>query len=176
MKISIFYNIRKKLTLPVLRIIYFSFVYPALTYGNIVWGSCGSTLLNSLYVIQKKIIRLMTNSHRLEHSANPPPPLFKNAYLLILPNINKYSSTIYSFNCLKNARRDIFRLTEPHGHLTRLSTSPVIALPNIVTSHSRQSVRWVGSKNFNDLPQDIRSLLNLDTFKSHVKRILINRN
>ena len=125
------------MTLPVLRIIYFSFVYPALTYGNIVWGSCGSTLLNSLYVIQKKIIRLMTSSHRLEHSA----PLFKNAYLLTLPNINKYSSTIYAFNCLKNARKDIFSLTEPHGHLTRLSTSPVIALPNIVTSHSRQSVR-----------------------------------
>ena len=52
--IPIFYNIRKNLTLPVLRIIYFSFVYPALTYGIIIWGSCGSTLLTSLYVIQKR--------------------------------------------------------------------------------------------------------------------------
>ena len=148
--IPIFYNIRKILTLPVFRIIYFSFVYPSLTYGNIV----------------------MSSSNRLEHSA----PLFKNAYLLTLPDINKYSSTIYAFNCVKNARRDIFSLTKPHDHLTRLSTGPVIVLPNIVTTHSMQSVRWVGSKNFNDLPEDIRSIPNLDTFKSHVKRILINQN
>ena len=112
------------MTRPVLRIIYFSFVYPALIYGYIVWGSCGSTLLSSLYVIQKKIIRVMTSSHRLEHSA--PPPLFKNAYLLSLPDLNRYSSTIYAFNCLKNARRDIFSLTEPQCHFSRLSTSPVI--------------------------------------------------
>ena len=34
---------------------------------------------------------------------------------------------------------------------------------------------WVSNKNFNGSPQDIRSIPNLDTFKSHVERILINQ-
>ena len=66
--------------------LYFSLIYPHLTYCNIVWASTYDTYLHSIYLLQKKCVRTITHSKRLDHSA----PLFKKLKLFTIFQINTY--------------------------------------------------------------------------------------
>ena len=60
---------------------------------------------------------------------------------------------------------------------TRASNANIVSLPNIFTTHSRQSARWVGAREWNGLPDDVRHLhQSTSTFKYKVKRYLVNSN
>ena len=50
--------------------LYYSLVYPYLIYGLVAWGNTYSSSINPLYILQKKVVRLMTFSIFYEHS-NP---------------------------------------------------------------------------------------------------------
>ena len=63
-------KLRHYLDINTLRSIYYTMIYPYLTYCSIVWGSNYSTRLKSLHKIQKKIIRLMTFSKFQESIQN----------------------------------------------------------------------------------------------------------
>ena len=54
-------------------------------------------------------------------------------------------------------------------------TRNAVTLKEVILKVLTLGSKFVGSKNFNNLPQEIRSIPNLDTFTSHVKRILINK-
>ena len=64
-----------------LRLLYFSLVHPHLTYGNILWGTSHKSYIQKLFVMQKKAVRIATNSCYNEHS----PPLFQRLHI---PNLN----------------------------------------------------------------------------------------
>ena len=55
-------TIRHYVNKPTLRSLYFSFVYPHLKYGIIVWGNSNKSVLQSLQVMQNKIICIMNFS------------------------------------------------------------------------------------------------------------------
>ena len=76
--IGILTKIRRFLNQKTLRNLYFSFVYPYLTYCVEVWGNTHDTYLNPLIKLQKKCIRIITFYHYLEHT----PPLFKQLDIL----------------------------------------------------------------------------------------------
>ena len=50
----------------------------------------------------------------------------------------------------------------------------IIILPNISFTHSSQSVRWMGSTAWNELPPDIRHLQQFQVaFKYKIKKFLV---
>ena len=61
-------------------------VYPYLTYCNINWASTYPTRLRSIYIAQKKMVRLMTFSTFRETSQ----PLFKLSKIMNTYEINLY--------------------------------------------------------------------------------------
>ena len=48
-------------------------MYPFLMYGSIAWGNTYQTTIQPLYLLQKKVVRIITFSEFDEHSS----PLFK---------------------------------------------------------------------------------------------------
>ena len=52
--------------------LYYSLVYPFLTYCNVVWFSTYCSNLNCIYLLQKCLVRLITKAHYLANTA----PLF----------------------------------------------------------------------------------------------------
>ena len=74
----------------ILKTIYNTLILPHLTYGITSWGNVNSTELNRIRTLQKKSIRLITNSRYLSHTA----PLFRKLNLLTLDNI-------FQQNCCK---------------------------------------------------------------------------
>ena len=68
----------------IMRGLYYAFIYPYLSYVNIVWGSKYTTRLAPIRRLQKKIIRIITFSKFKEHTG----PLFKELSILPLHDIN----------------------------------------------------------------------------------------
>ena len=52
--IGILYKLRHLVTTKILLNIYYAIIYPFLLYGITIWGSTSNTLLNHLYILQKK--------------------------------------------------------------------------------------------------------------------------
>ena len=71
---GILFKLRSYLNTDSMISLYYSLVYPYFTYGNIVWTSTYPRHLECLVQIQKRIIRVITNSYPLAHTS----ALFKN--------------------------------------------------------------------------------------------------
>ena len=81
--LGILYKIKHILERKTLLTIYYSLFYSYLNYGILIWGGAKATILNPLYLSQKKFVRLITNSDYRAHSA----PLFKELKLLTIFDI-----------------------------------------------------------------------------------------
>jgi hypothetical protein len=77
---------RSLLPCKLLLMLYYSMIYPHLTYCNIIWGAAYAVHLQRLIVLQKRAVRIILNSHYLA----PSSALFAKLKLLKLPDINKY--------------------------------------------------------------------------------------
>lgn len=58
--------------------LYYSLIYPYLTYGLITWGNTYQSAVHRLFILQKKSIRLITYSRFDEHTS----PLFRRLDIL----------------------------------------------------------------------------------------------
>ena len=67
--IGILSKLRYYLGLDVLINLYFSFIYPFLTYSLIVWGNTYPTTTKPLFTLQKRAVRTITFSRFDEHSS-----------------------------------------------------------------------------------------------------------
>ena len=108
------------LTRGYLKTLYNSFIYPYYTYCNHVWGSACMTTLNSLVLLQKRIIRIITVSKRLSHT----DPLFRELGLLKLQDVNKFMIGKFMFRWYHNDLPNIFYdkfeyVRNVHGYGTR---------------------------------------------------------
>ena len=56
-----------------MKTLYYILLYPHLLYAIEVWGSAGISDINSLLVLQKRIIRLLSNSDTRHSDYSFPP-------------------------------------------------------------------------------------------------------
>ena len=71
--IGILNRLKTKLPKSCLLTVYYSLIYPHLTYCNIVWGGASKSMISEFVILQKRAIRIITKSHYLSHTN----PLFK---------------------------------------------------------------------------------------------------
>ena len=101
----------------ILRTLYNTLFIPHLTYGILAWGFD----LNRLYKIQKKAIRIITNSKFNAHTS----PLFKHQNLLNLDDLFSFNVIKFYFNYLHNDLPPFFQSfsittrAEIHNYNTR---------------------------------------------------------
>jgi hypothetical protein len=81
-------NLRKHVTYKYMKIAYFAFFESILRYGLIVWGN--GIGIEKVLVLQKKAIRILTNSQPLEHCK----PLFVETGILTVVNLYVYNILI----------------------------------------------------------------------------------
>ena len=82
--------------------LYHAYIFPYMTYCIEVWGCASQTQLNCLFLLQKKIIRIMNFFHYLAHTN----PLFLSMEVLPLRKIFFYKVGLimykYSLNFYQN--------------------------------------------------------------------------
>ena len=96
---------RLKFTLPlyILTNLYNTMILPYLTYCNIIWGSTASYLLQKIFLIQKRAIRIITNSTYLAHTE----PLFRKLKILNTYDLHRYFVACFMFSYSKGTLPDI---------------------------------------------------------------------
>ena len=138
-----------------LRTLHFSLVYPYLIYCITVWGSTDQTNLKRIIMLQKKVIRIISNVLFDAHTDN----LFRDHQILKFTDIYLFQTTKFMFLYIKgllpNTFSNMFTLVNQiHSYNTRNSNCFYI-FP-YWTNIRRFSIRFRGSLSYNSLNQEIR--------------------
>jgi hypothetical protein len=151
------------LPLHILRDLYFTLIYPYLTYCNMIWTSTYDSHLNDIRILQKKAIRVITKSPLNSHTS----PLFLEHKLLNITQIKFLQTCIFMYKYINNLLPpSFFSYFDPAPHLicTRSSNDfrPVFARTNV----RKFSLGVQGPINWNSLPKEIRLVTSLSHFKT----------
>ena len=66
--IGIMFKLRSIVPERVMITLYYCLVYPYLVNCNVVWGGTNVTLINQVYLLQKKVVRIILNKGYLSHT------------------------------------------------------------------------------------------------------------
>ena len=147
---------RHYLSLKTLQTLYNTMVYPYLSYCYIIWTSTYSTSLKLLFIIQKKIVRIITFSkYRYESK-----PLFLSLNILNIYKLNTYLIALFMFSYfqrnLPNYFNNYFRLNEMiHSHNTRSASNIHIDFKR--TNYGKFSLKYRGAQIWNEIPNNLKS-------------------
>ena len=156
-----------------LETLYYSFVYPYLTYGVEVWGSASDCYIDPLFKFQKRAIRILCSTHYLAHTE----PLFKTMNMLTLSGVYAFcvAKTMYKYvnNHLPPIFSNMFvRARDIHSYPTR--TNNKFTLPAFKTSLAQKSFRYKGAFAWNIIIDKLNPYCSLGIFKNNVKKMLVN--
>ena len=158
------------LTPRALRSLYYSLVYPMLTYCHTVWGGSSSNMLQPLFISQKRVLRIISNLKWRDHTNNA----FKHHKILKFHDLNIYCSVMYVFKSihgLGTGNNQTF--TSSFNTNYNLRTENLLRIPQLRSSQSQTARSFNGAKLWNDLPLNIRNAISLPLFKNSLKRYLL---
>ena len=166
--IGIIGRLRSILPRRILITLYNTLILPFLSYCNIVWGSTYPSRLQPLFILQKRVIRYIFNTHYLYHT----PPLFRKLNLLSIYDINRFQCGIFVYNSLNRNVPDIFcdyfkmchEVNYYHTRSANRLTTPLYRLQS-----SLHCVRYVAPNVWNSLPLSVIQCSSLHTFKKKLK-------
>ena len=101
--IGIMYKLREFMNTNMLKNIYYSLIYSHLVYAIQVWGSACDTELNKILILQKKVVRMMTNNDQYQQVPGPlihSGPIFKELGILKVDDIFKLHVSKFIYSCL----------------------------------------------------------------------------
>ena len=154
----------------VLQMLYYSLIYPYLTYCCIIWGGAAATLLRKLEVLQNRAVRLVTRSP-YRCSANP---LYKQLNLLKTVDIHllqtavfmyKYKNGLLPISCMTYCTVNLHRV-----HDTRINNYYIFK--QFRTTIRERSISIFGPKVWCSLPAGAQESESVEIFKHYVRRYL----
>ena len=77
----------------ILKMLYMSLIYSYLNYCNLIWGSAESGIIQPLFILQKKAIRIINKSHYLDHTSL----IFKSLETLTIFQIFESDCLLFAF-------------------------------------------------------------------------------
>ena len=169
-------KVRPFLPQETLHTLYNSLILPYLSYGTMIWADPNNSNTDSIFLLQKRIIRSCTNSLWLAHT----DPLFTQLHTLKIYDIYKLQLAIFMFQYHHKLlptnliNTDFFNTYIPnHNYNTRLTiASNVIKPTNTVlasnTSQSQGPILW------QNLPAHLKSMVSLPSFKYQLKKAIIS--
>ena len=171
--VGIFCKLKHYLPLYTLRTLYNSLVLPRLTYGILAWG----TNQSHLFKLQKKAIRIVTNSKFNEHTE----PLFKALNLLKLEDLYKLSILKFYFKYCHNLLPFHFQnfnlLQRSEIHSLNLRSKTMLNTPKTRTKLAEGSLRCTLPKLINKTAPQILSKIKTHSFqgfKTYIKNYYID--
>ena len=158
-----------------LKTIYHSLIYPYFNYCNLIWGSAASTHLQSLTLIQKKCIRIISKAGYYDHTE----PLFKEHKILTVTEIYEYNCTKFIYQCYNNKtytnfKNKLVKNSDVHSHNTR--NKGIIRKPRVRLHKFINSFLYKGIDMWNELPDRIKLINSFDSFKIAAKAFVIGPN
>ena len=154
-----------------LKTLYYCLVYPYFHYCITVWGSTYKTNLRRLVSLQKRVVRIISNSS----FDAPSDPIFKNLKLLKFFDIRQLElgKLMFSFShsLLPVKFKDYFCFNnEVHSYDTRHTDN--FHLPFCRTNLRKFSVSFQGPSYYNSLANEIKDSTSLSLFKTKLCKLI----
>ena len=152
---------------------YYSLIYPYLTYGIVPWGHTYASTLNPIFLL-KKMVRIITFFSYLEHSN----PLFKRLNLIKIFDLVFLHTAIYMHDFASNKLpipfdKFFIEVSKIHRYNTRLASKATYSLPRVRTSYGKFSIRFQGAKIWNSLDEQTKAP-NRNIFKRRLLEKILN--
>ena len=164
--IGIMCKLRSILPSSVLLTLYYTLIYPYLTYCIVIWGCANMSTLHKLVILQKRAIRIVTCSSYLAASN----PLFVRLRLLKLSDIYRLQLAVFMFKYLNFlvplSCRVYFKLNNAPVHHTRVSHC--FFVPSFRTIIREHCITVSGPRLWNGLPLSIRSCNSFTKLKQQI--------
>ena len=172
--IGILYKLKHFLPEHCLRMIYNALILPYINYCNIIWGNCSKTRVDHILLLQKKAVRICTNSPYLSHT----DPLFSRLKLFKVHDINTLQIAIfmfkYHYEMLPPVFTNFFSYNSSlHSYPTRTCNNIHLNNPRILLAH--KTLRHHGPDIWNTLPDFLKRIKFLTSFKRKLKTMLLNQ-
>ena len=153
--------------------LYFSLILPYLNYGIMAWGNANKYLTDKMFILQKKIIRIIHNAPVRSHTDN----LFYNSNILKFPDLFLFQTGQFMYklniNELPNILINMFTKNNAiHNYPTRQSLR--FHLPRTRTLFAqKKTISFYGPKYWNSLSHDIINSVSLNCFKIKLKKHIL---
>jgi hypothetical protein len=154
--------------------LYYTLVHPYLSYCNFIWASNYKSRIQRLIILQKRVIRIIMGSPFNSHTHL----LFKQLNILTLEQITQLQISEfmhrYNFNTLPFEFKNYFKKTSDfHSHFTRNANT---YRSEFARTNSRKFViTYKGPVVWNNLPLELRTIPNRNSFKKQFKHWIINQ-
>ena len=172
--IGMLYKINKKFSKTIMLQLYNSFVLPYIQYGITLWGASPKTSLESIFVLQKKALKIALSLPRRTSTQQ----LFHDSRACPLHDQYKLSVSIFMFKLKQSLLPTCFNHyfqtnSDLHSHRTR--SAGFYRLPLYSTNYCQQSILFQGPKIWSNLPLDIRQSDSVNSFKRKMKVYLADQ-
>ena len=171
--LGILYRLKTKLPKSCLLTVYYSLIYPHLTYCNIVWGGAAKAIINELVVLQKRAIPIITNSNYRSNTT----ALFKELHILKLEDINMHCCCVfmYKFICkeLPNVCSTSLVLHDSSNALYNFRRFSLFIIPKFRTSVREKCISIRGPRYWELLPTIVRSAPSSNSFNVKLRKYIL---
>ena len=160
----------------VLKSLYYSLFHSHMSYGISIWGVANSTLMEKVFLLQKRAIRIITNSDFLAHT----DPLFSELGILKVNDIfiQKLSSLMWDYDhgVIPKSLNVWFNKIPCHKYKTRfVAKGKIVPLISKTRTFGFRSFKHQGANILNQLKdlQFYTSSKSKNTFLNSLKSSLI---
>jgi len=169
---GIFYKIRSKIPLKILKNVYFATIYPKLLYGIELYANTYPTYLVDLITVNNKVLRILQNklisasTIELYKDFNtlPVDKLFQHQLLILAHQLSYYK------NSLPLVFSSYFILNSSiHSHNTRNKTD--VHINRFNTSFGSRCLDNRCAISWNSLPESIKNITSPNQFQRSIKKL-----
>ena len=172
-RLALLRRIKQFIDIPT-RILFFNgYILPFFNYCNLVWSSCTRSNIMRIEKLLKSAARIILDATYDERSEDLFNKLGWKTFLQSL----KEKRLIMVFKSLNghtpSYMRDMFKYTHSvHDHGLRSTSSQTLYISGGRTDFNNKRFSYIGAKEWNDLPNNIKSATTLNRFKALIKEIL----
>ena len=171
-------ELRYYLTLSHLKQIYYSLIYPYISYAILAWGSTYKTYIQKVQTKQNQAIRLIFFARTFGEQTDSALPLLNLLELLTVNNAYRLQALKFTHlwhkNLLPNVFCDFFQYAGVfHAYNTRYAANQNLYKPRVRTNTEKQTISYMASILWHDIPTSLKNL-NVYQFSNQIKLYLFS--
>ena len=152
-------------------------IEPHFRYCSIIWGNCGEILKDKLQTLQNRAARIIT---RTPYEVANHFALLKHLKWLDVRNIIKFDMGIFMYKAMNQLVpgqiSEMFTyLSTQYSYQTRSMVNGNLFIPANHLMAEQRSLRYAGSKLWNEIPYEIRNANSLNSFKIKFNAYLLEQ-